>query len=200
MAEDKQAADDTSRLSVRRGNGPAVCLRGVRHLQRVDRSLRRPYDLAVTEPLLSRDIAIPIPPEHADMVLEPLGEEHNLSDLDAWGSSIEHIRSTPGMGDRDWPPEGPYTVEQNLADMRMHVADFAARTGFTWTVLDPASRAVIGCVYMYPSEVAGSPPGQITVRSWVRADRSTLDAELYRLVSAWIARDWPWADVVYAHR
>jgi hypothetical protein len=134
------------------------------------------------------------------MVLEPLGEQHNQSDLEAWGSSIEHIRATPGMGGRDWPPDGPYTLQQNLADMRMHVADFAARTGFTWTVLDPASRSVIGCVYLYPSEAEGSLRRQVTVRSWVRADKATLDAELYRLVSDWITNDWPWASFVYAPR
>jgi hypothetical protein len=162
--------------------------------------VRRPYDLPVTDPLIPPDAVIPTPPEHSELVLEPLGEQHNQSDLAAWGSSIEHIRATPGMGDRDWPPDGPYTLQQNLSDMRMHVADFAARTGFTWTVLDPPSRTVIGCVYMYPSAVEDSPPGQITVRSWVRADKASLDAELYRLVSDWIARDWPWADVVYAPR
>jgi hypothetical protein len=154
----------------------------------------------VTEPLLPLDAVIPIPPEHSEMVLEPLGETHNQSDLEAWGSSVEHIRATPGMGDRDWPPDEPYTLDQNLSDMRMHVADFAARTGFTWTVLDPASRTVIGCVYIYPSEVEDSPPGQITVRSWVRADKAKLDAELYHLVSDWVANDWPLAKFVYAPR
>ena len=31
--------------------------------------------------------------------LEPLGPQHNESDLAAWTSSIEHIRSTPGYPD-----------------------------------------------------------------------------------------------------
>ena len=38
--------------------------------------------------------------------LEPLGPQHNESDLAAWGSSIEHIRSTPGYPDGRWPPVG----------------------------------------------------------------------------------------------
>jgi hypothetical protein len=41
------------------------------------------------------------------------------------------------------------TVQDNLADLRRHAADFAERTGFTFTVLDPADRDVIGCVYLY---------------------------------------------------
>lgn len=149
--------------------------------------------------ILADDATVPSPPSTAELVLEPLGEQHNASDLAAWSASVEHIRATPGMGGRDWPPDEPYTAEQNLADMRGHVADFAARTGFTWTVLDPASREVIGCVYMYAPEWA-APAGQISVRSWVRADRAHLDAELYRLVSAWLDKDWPWTDVVYAAR
>ena len=80
-------------------------------------------------------------------VLEPLGPEHNESDHEAWSSSIEHIRATPGFDDR-WPR--PMTLEENLDDLERHARDFADRTGFTYTVLDPATRAVIGCVYIYP--------------------------------------------------
>ena len=36
--------------------------------------------------------------------LEPLGPQHNASDLAAWTSSIDHIRSTPGYPDGNWPP------------------------------------------------------------------------------------------------
>jgi hypothetical protein len=150
--------------------------------------------------LLADDAVIPNPPSTAELLLEPLGERHNESDLAAWSASVAHIRTTPGMSGREWPPDEPYTVQQNLGDMRMHVADFAARTGFTWTVLDPASREVIGCVYMYPPESKTAPEGQVQVRSWVRADKAQLDVELYRLVSDWLARDWPWPDVDYAAR
>src|SRR5664279_591362 len=36
--------------------------------------------------------------------LEPLGPEHNQADHAAWTSSIDHIRSTPGFADGNWPP------------------------------------------------------------------------------------------------
>ncbi len=150
--------------------------------------------------LLADDAVIPSPPSSAKLFLEPLGEQHNESDLAAWSASIAHIRTTPGMANREWPPDEPYTLEQNLGDMRMHATDFAARTGFTWTVLDPASREVIGCVYMYPPESKTAPEGQVQVKSWVRGDKAHLDAELYRLVSDWVDRDWPWPDVDYAAR
>ena len=88
-------------------------------------------------------------------VLEPLGPQHNEADHAAWTSSIEHIRATPGYPDGDWPPLDGMSLESNLADLTRHAEDFAARKGFTFTVLDPADRDVIGCVYLYPPEREG---------------------------------------------
>lgn len=121
--------------------------------------------------------------------LEPLGPQHNEADLAAWTSSIEHIRETAGFPDGVWPPFGGKTLEANLADLRHHAADFEARTGFTFTVLDPANGEVIGCVYLYP---ASSDSYDVSVRSWVRADRRRLDAPLADSVAAWIDDRWPW--------
>src|SRR6266508_6310128 len=64
-------------------------------------------------------------------VLTPLGPEHNERDHAAWSSSMEHIRSTPGFGGRDWPRE--MSLEENLEDLRGHERDFAERRGFTYT-------------------------------------------------------------------
>ena len=86
-----------------------------------------------------------------DFVLEPLGPQHNESDHAAWSSSIVHIRETPGYADGSWPPVDGMSLEDNLADLTRHAADFEARRGFTFTVLEPGSREVIGCVYLYPS-------------------------------------------------
>lgn len=121
-------------------------------------------------------------------VLEPLGPQHNESDHAAWSSSIEHIRATPGYPDGDWPPVDGMSLEENLADLRRHAADFAARRGFTFTVLDPLDGSVIGCVYLYPPEREGD----VIVQSWVRADRAELDEPLADAVAAWLAAEWPW--------
>ncbi|NLF03735.1 MAG: N-acetyltransferase, partial [Actinomycetales bacterium] len=114
--------------------------------------------------------------------LEPLGPQHNEADLAAWTSSIEHIRATPGYPDGSWPPPEGMTPERNLADLTRHAADFAARKGFTFTVLDPADDDVIGCVYLYPSP---SPEHDVVVQSWVRADRAELDGVLADAVAEW---------------
>ena len=122
-------------------------------------------------------------------VLEPLGPQHNESDLAAWTSSIDHIRATPGYPDGQWPPPEGMSAEANLADLTRHAADFAARKGFTFTVLDPADEDVIGCVYLYPSR---SEDHDVEVQSWVRADRAELDVPLADAVADWIATAWPW--------
>jgi hypothetical protein len=120
--------------------------------------------------------------------LEPLGPEHNEADLAAWTSSIEHIRATPGFAGRDWPPATGMTPEANLADLRGHAQDFARRSGFTYTVIEPDGGDVIGCVYIYPARGADF---DTVVRCWVRADRAELDHPLYEAVAHWLAADWP---------
>ncbi len=128
----------------------------------------------------------------AQVHLEPLGPQHNEADHAAWTSSIEHIRSTPGYPYGTWPPATGMPLEENLADLRGHADDFTRRTGFTFTVLDPIDHDVIGCVYLYPSR---SEEWDVTVRSWVRADRSDLDVPLADAVARWLTTDWPWERV-----
>ncbi|GAB3251016.1 GNAT family N-acetyltransferase [Arthrobacter pigmenti] len=124
--------------------------------------------------------------------LEPLGPQHNDADHAAWMSSIEHIRTTPGYPDGSWPPLDGMTLEANRADLVRHAADFAARRGFTFTVLDPAVGDVVGCVYLYP---ASSADYDVEVQSWVRADHVALDVPLADAVDAWLAAEWPWERV-----
>ena len=128
----------------------------------------------------------------ADFKLEPLGPQHNRADLAAWTSSIHHIRATPGYPDGEWPPEEGMSESENLTDLTGHAADFAARKGFTFTVLDPADGDVIGCVYLYPARTAEH---EVSVKSWVRADRAYLDAPLAEALSSWLETDWPWQRV-----
>ena len=129
----------------------------------------------------------------SDLVrLEPLGPQHNAADHAAWTSSIAHIRATPGFPDGKWPPLEGMSLDRNLEDLRRHAADFEARTGFTFTVLEPVTGDVIGCVYLYPS---GSPDADVTVQSWVRASHAELDVPLADAVAAWLAAEWPWERV-----
>jgi hypothetical protein len=142
-----------------------------------------------------RDFDVPLALATSELVLEPLGPEHNEQDYDAWTSSLEHIRSTPGFRESSWPRE--MTLDQNRADLQRHADDFRNRTGFTYTVLDPASGGVIGCVYIYPSRHGDD---QADVRSWVRASHAELDTPLWRAVSDWLESEWPFSRAAYAPR
>ena len=126
-------------------------------------------------------------------LLEPLGPQHNEDDYDAWSSSIEHIRATPGYPDGRWPR--PMPLRENRADLERHARDFAARSGFTYTVLDPSDRDVIGCVYIYPDKKGDA---DVVVMSWVRATHASSDAALRELVSGWLEEAWPFERVSYA--
>ena len=141
------------------------------------------------------DFAVPLGLQTSEFVLEPLGPEHNELDYEAWTSSMEHITGTPGYPDGRWPRE--MTADENRADLQRHADDFRKRSGFTYTVLDPESRDVIGCVYIYP--VANADYDACAL-SWVRASRAHLDAPLWRAVSEWLDSDWPFDRVEYAPR
>jgi RimJ/RimL family protein N-acetyltransferase len=141
------------------------------------------------------DFHVPLRLDAQEFVLEPLGPEHNESDYAAWSSSREHIHATRGWTESKWPDDRD--ADANLRDLERHAADFRERTGFTYTVLDPPSGEVIGCVYIYPSKDG---PHDAKVLSWVRADRAELDVKLWRAVSEWLERDWPFANADYAPR
>ena len=141
------------------------------------------------------DFVVPLSLETPQFRLEPLGPQHNDADYAAWTSSLEHIRSTPGYPDGTWPDDR--SLEDNLRDLRRHADDFASRRGFTYTVLDPATADVIGCVYIYRDR---DDPVQTTVQSWVRASRAELDVPLWRAVSAWLESSWPFVQVAYDER
>jgi len=124
--------------------------------------------------------------------LEPLGPQHNERDYAAWSSSIEHIRRSPGYPDGRWPRQ--MTIDENLADLERHARDFAARKGFTYTVLD-ASDDVVGCVYVYP---AGDGIHDAVVQSWVRESEAAHDDAFRHAIADWVtSAAWPFQRPVY---
>jgi len=127
--------------------------------------------------------------------LEPLAPQHNDSDFEAWSSSVEHIHTTPGWETSSWPDDR--SLVDNLRDLQRHAADFESRTGVPYTLLDPATSDVIGCVYIYPKK---SEQHDARVSSWVRASRPELDVQLWRAVTDWLADEWPFERVAYAER
>jgi hypothetical protein len=145
-------------------------------------------------PFVPDDFDVPQTLHHTEFRLEPLEVEHNARDHAAWTTSTDHIKSTPGFVGEKWPHA--MSLDANRDDLAKHAADFAARRGFTYTVLD-ARDDVIGCVYIYPSR---DDRHDARVTSWVRASCAALDVTLYRAVGDWLHRRWPFARVDYAVR
>jgi RimJ/RimL family protein N-acetyltransferase len=145
--------------------------------------------------LVPPDFKVPLGLATSDFVLEPLGPEHTERDYEAWTSSMEHIAETPGFPWGSWPRE--MTPDENREDLERHADDFRNRKGFTYTVLDPADRDVIGCVYIYPLRDSED---TAIVRSWVRMSHARLDTSLWRTVTEWLDSVWPFTAVQYAPR
>jgi len=146
-------------------------------------------------PFVPSGFVVPLALRTEQFRLEPLGPKHNDSDYEAWSSSVEHIRRTPGWETSSWPDDR--SLADNLRDLQRHADDFGRRAGFTYTVLDPVAGDVIGCVYIYPDK---SEEHDAQVRSWVRASRAELDVLLRRAVAGWLADEWPFERVAYADR
>jgi hypothetical protein len=147
----------------------------------------------VSEPFVPDDFDVPPGPDGPGFRLEPLGPAHNQRDYEAWISSIDHIRSTPGWEDSRWP--SPMTLEENLRDLEAHARDFAGREGFTYSILD--GEEVVGCLYIYPDKTGTA---DAAVRSWTRESRADLEVPVWRAVSRWLEEAWPFSSVVYADR
>ena len=151
----------------------------------------RAYDPAMSEVFVPSDFEVPASFDGRGFRLEPLGPQHNDRDYEAWTSSIDHIRATPGFEGHDWP--APMSLEANLRDLEGHAGDFERRTGFTYSILD--GDEVIGCVYIYPSPETDH---DASVRSWVRASRAEMDTEVRASLSKWLADSWPFSSPAYA--
>jgi GNAT superfamily N-acetyltransferase len=154
------------------------------------------YHLSLVEqPFVPAGFVVPPAPATELFRLEPLGPQHNEPDYQAWSSSVEHIKATPGWETSSWPDERG--IDDNLRDLQGHADDFENRLGFTYTVLDPATENVIGCVYIYPAK---SEEHDARVHSWVTVSRAELDVPLWETVGDWLATAWPFERVDYAER
>ena len=137
-------------------------------------------------PFVPPGFVVPLALETEQFRLEPLGPQHNEPDYKAWSSSVEHIHATPGWETSTWPDDRG--LVRNLEDLQRHADDFENRKGFTYTVLDPATGDVSGCLYIYPDQ---SGQHDAKVLSWVRESRAELDTPLWQAVTDWLEADWP---------
>lgn len=87
------------------------------------------------------------------------------------------------------------SLERNRGDLVRHARDFETRRGFTYTILD--DQAVIGCVYIYPTDRPGH---DAEVSSWVRESRAEMDTVVWAALTGWLRKAWPFSHPYYAER
>ena len=147
--------------------------------------------------LVPADFKVPTFVETDHFKIVPLGPDLVKVDFDAYMSSIEHLQKTFTRS-TDWPRQGISDAEA-MQDMEAEQARFAKRTSFAYSVLTKDGRRERGCVYVYPSTIAGY---DAVVRLWVtKADYDAgFDAELFAWVTAWMRKEWPFAKVAYPGR
>lgn len=143
------------------------------------------------------DFDVPTLVEATDFKLVPLGPEVVQVDFDAYMSSIEHLQTSFSRSTR-WP-RTDITHADAMKDMENEQARFQSRKSFAFAVLTPDGSRERGSVYVSPSPIGGY---DAVVRLWVtKADYDAgFDAELYKWVTNWIQKDWPFQRVAYPGR
>jgi hypothetical protein len=143
------------------------------------------------------DFNVPTLVETTDFKLVPLGPEVVQADFDAYMSSIEHLQTSFSRSTR-WP-RSDITAADAMKDMEGEQARFKSRKSFAFAVLTPDGSRERGSVYVSPSPVGGY---DAVVRMWVtKADYDAgFDARLYKWVTDWIQKDWPFQKVAYPGR
>lgn len=146
----------------------------------------------MSKPFVPEDFDPPRSFDGPGFQLEPLGPIHNERDYEAWSSSMDHIRATPGNWG-SWPRQ--MSLDENMDDMEMHSGEFEQRKSFTYSVLD--GDEVIGCLYIYPDRDGDT---DAYVSSWVKQSRSEMDVVVWEAVSEWLRDLWPFREFRYADR
>jgi RimJ/RimL family protein N-acetyltransferase len=147
-------------------------------------------------PFYPNDAFVPLELRTDEFLLRPLRAADVELDYEAVMATQESLRQRTGGR---WPRLG-FTIEENLADLEGHEADFQARRGFTYTVMNPSETRCLGCVYVYPLEDdKGEPVGdsKAVVWFWIRPDgvAADLDRRLLAAIVPWLRRDFAFGRV-----
>lgn len=88
-----------------------------------------------------------------------------------------------------WPPDD-LTREQDLADLKRHVAEMQRNQSFNYAIFSADDAALKGCVYIDPPERVGA---DADVSWWLVADErgGPLEQALLEQVPRWLAEYWP---------
>jgi hypothetical protein len=147
------------------------------------------------KPFVPPDFVVPTRLEDARFVIRPLLIGDVIKDYDAVMSSVEHLRGVFGPATK-WPMG--LSLEDDLIDLGWHHKEFRIRRSFAYTVMSPDEALCLGCLYINPTTLPGY---EAEAHCWIRASHATeLDTRLYRVMTEWIAADWPFGAVAYPGR
>ena len=140
------------------------------------------------------DFKVPVSYTAATFQLKPLGPDLAKHDYDAYMSSIEHLQKT-FTHSTNWPNE-KVTMADAVKDVEGEISRFNARKSFTYAVLSLDGTKELGCVYISPSRKEGH---DASVRMWVTKAEfdKGLEPVVLKEVKAWLARSWPFKNVLY---
>ena len=95
-----------------------------------------------------------------------------------------------------WPPEH-MTLEADREDLAHHEEEIERQETFNYAVLDADETALVGCVYIDPSD---RPEFDAVVSWWVVDDLvgSDLERALDEYVPRWLADTWGFTQVDYS--
>lgn len=146
---------------------------------------------------VAADFAVPTLVETPGFKLVPLGPALVDIDFAAYMSSIEHLQQTFTRS-KGWP-RSDITAAEAMTDMETEEGRFQRRESFAYAVVTPDGSRERGCVYVYPSTVAGH---DAVVHLWVtKAEYDAgFDQELYAWTQQWVAQAWPFKAVAYPGR
>jgi len=147
-------------------------------------------------PIVPANFEIPQLVETARLRLRPLTINDAVKDYDAVMSSEERLR-TVFRPDGEWPLG--LTLEQDIIELGWHQTEFQMRSSFAYTVVSLDESEVLGCVYIYPTQV---PDFDVEITMWVRQTRvdEGLDQHLFETVVTWIDDCWPFSNPAYPGR
>ena len=139
--------------------------------------------------LVPDDFEVPAGLKHERFRLRMLTIDDVDKDFEAIRERVDHTGAAR--------PAFVSTIALNLVDLGWHQKEFELRRSFAYTVVAPDESAVLGCVYLYPSETH-----DVHVRLWVRKSAwdDGLDPILEATVREWVATRWPFERVTYEER
>ncbi|MCB0076661.1 MAG: hypothetical protein KDD73_04490 [Anaerolineales bacterium] len=148
-----------------------------------------------TPSLVPADFTVPIVYETGRFRLRMLATTDVDKDYEAVMESVTLLNRMFGQG---WPTP-TFSWEENLRDLAEHQAEFERREAFAYTVVTLDEGRCLGCLYINP---ARDGKADARVHMWVRQSEYErgLDPILFRTVSDWLERAWPFEKIEYVGR